>query len=50
MEIGLDVHGGVVPQKEVTSEHSIRVRLSLLLGGSTGRFALVKAPRVLERG
>jgi len=47
IEIGLDVYGGMGPQKELTFEHWIRVHLSLFHGGSTGSFALVKAGRVL---
>ena len=50
MEIGLDVYGGMAPQKELTFEHWIREHLSLLHGGSTGTMGLVKAARVLEKG
>jgi alkylation response protein AidB-like acyl-CoA dehydrogenase len=50
MEIGLDVYGGMAPQKELTFEHWIRVHLSLLHGGSTGTMGLVKAAKLLEKG
>lgn len=50
IEIGLEVYGGMAPQKELTFEHWIRVHLSLLHGGSTGLMNLVKASRFLEKG
>lgn len=45
--IGLDVYGGMGPQKELPFEHWIRVNLSLIHGGSTGIFNLIKASHEL---
>ena len=47
IEIGLDVYGGMGPQKELTFEHWIRVHLSMLHGGSTGTMGLLKASKLL---
>lgn len=47
VEIGLDVYGGMGPQKEMNFEHWIRVHLSLTHGGSTGTMNLVKAAKLL---
>jgi alkylation response protein AidB-like acyl-CoA dehydrogenase len=50
VEIGLDVYGGMGPQKELGFEHWVRVHLSLMHGGSTGTLNLVKAAKLLARG
>ena len=50
VEIGLEVYGGMGPQKELSFEHWVRVHLSLLHGGSTGVLNLVKAAKLLEKG
>ncbi|MEW6668556.1 MAG: acyl-CoA dehydrogenase family protein [Thermodesulfobacteriota bacterium] len=49
VEIGLDVYGGMGPQKELDLEHWIRVHLSLSHGGSTGTLNLVKASKLLAK-
>jgi alkylation response protein AidB-like acyl-CoA dehydrogenase len=46
-EIGMDVYGGMAPQKELSFEHWVRVHLSLSHGGSTGTLNLVKASKLL---
>lgn len=47
VEIGFDIYGGMAPQKELSFEHWVRVNMSLLHGGSTGSFNLIKASKVL---
>ena len=36
IEAGLEIYGGMAPQKELTFEHWVRVHLSIMHGGSTG--------------
>jgi alkylation response protein AidB-like acyl-CoA dehydrogenase len=50
IEIGLEVYGGMAPQKELTFEHFVRLHLSIMHGGSTGILSLIKAARIIERG
>jgi alkylation response protein AidB-like acyl-CoA dehydrogenase len=50
IEIGLEVYGGMAPQKELTFEHWVRVHLSIMHGGSTGILSLIKAAKIIERG
>lgn len=45
--IGLDVYGGMAPQKELPFEHWLRVNLSLIHGGSTGTLNPLKASHLL---
>ncbi|MGD0659997.1 MAG: acyl-CoA dehydrogenase family protein [Syntrophorhabdales bacterium] len=47
VEIGLDVYGGMAPQKEHDFEHWVRVQLSMTHGGATGTMNLVKAAKLL---
>jgi alkylation response protein AidB-like acyl-CoA dehydrogenase len=47
IEIGLEVYGGMAPQKELTFEHWARVHLSIMHGGSTGVLSLVKAAKII---
>jgi hypothetical protein len=47
IEIGLDVYGGMAPQKELTFEHWVRVHLSMFHGGSTGTMGLLKGSKLL---
>ena len=47
--IGLEVYGGLAPQKELTFEHWVRVHLSIMHGGSTGILSLVKAAKMIAR-
>jgi acyl-CoA dehydrogenase len=48
MEIGLEVYGGMAPQKELPFfERWSRLNLSLLHGGSTGILSLIKASKTL---
>jgi alkylation response protein AidB-like acyl-CoA dehydrogenase len=43
VEIGMEVYGGMAPQKELNFEHWVRVHISGMHGGSTGILNLVKA-------
>jgi alkylation response protein AidB-like acyl-CoA dehydrogenase len=47
IEIGLEVYGGMAPQKELPFEHYVRVLLSVMHGGSTGVLSLIKASRII---
>ena len=47
VSVGLEVYGGMGPQKELPFERWVRVNLSLIHGGSTGDLNLIKAARVL---
>ena len=49
VEIGMEVYGGMGPQKELMFEHWVRVHLSGLHGGSTGVLNLVKAANYLSQ-
>jgi len=48
IEIGLEVYGGMAPQKELPFEHYVRVLLSVMHGGSTGLLNLIKASRMFD--
>lgn len=45
VSVGLEVYGGMGPQKELPFERWVRVNLSLIHGGSTGDLNLIKAAR-----
>jgi hypothetical protein len=45
VSVGLEVYGGMGPQKELPFERWARVNLSLIHGGSTGDLNLIKAAR-----
>jgi alkylation response protein AidB-like acyl-CoA dehydrogenase len=47
IEAGLEIYGGMAPQKELTFEHWVRVHLSIMHGGSTGLLSLVKAAKII---
>ena len=47
IEAGLEIYGGMAPQKELTFEHWVRVHLSIMHGGSTGLLSLIKAARII---
>jgi alkylation response protein AidB-like acyl-CoA dehydrogenase len=47
VSIGLEVYGGMAPQKELPFERWMRVQLSMIHGGSTGDLNLIKASHVL---
>lgn len=47
IEVGLEVYGGMGPQKELTFEHWVRVHLSIMHGGSTGVLSMVKAAKII---
>ena len=47
VNIGLEVYGGMGPQKELSFERWVRLNLSLIHGGSTGLLNLVKASKAL---
>lgn len=49
IEAGLEVYGGMAPQKELTFEHWVRVHLSIMHGGSTGLLSLVKAANIMAK-
>jgi acyl-CoA dehydrogenase len=49
IEAGLEIYGGMGPQKELTFEHWVRVHLSIMHGGSTGLLSLVKAANIMAR-
>ena len=49
IEAGLEIYGGMAPQKELTFEHWVRVHLSIMHGGSTGLLSLVKAANIMAR-
>ncbi len=49
-EIGLEVYGGLAPNKELTFEHWIRFCLSMFHGGSTGVLSLIKAAHIIDKG
>ncbi len=49
IEAGLEVYGGMAPQKELTFEHWVRLHLSIMHGGSTGGLSLVKAANIMAR-
>ena len=49
IEAGLEVYGGMAPQKELTFEHWVRVHLSIMHGGSTGILSLVKAANIMGK-
>ena len=49
MEAGLEIYGGMAPQKELTFEHWARVHLSIMHGGSTGLLSLVKAANIMSK-
>jgi len=46
-EIGVEVYGGMAPQKELSFERWVRLNFSFLHGGSTGSLSLIKASHVL---
>jgi alkylation response protein AidB-like acyl-CoA dehydrogenase len=50
IEIGMEVYGGMAPQKELTFEHFVRMCLGMFHGGSTGVLSLIKAGRMIEQG
>jgi alkylation response protein AidB-like acyl-CoA dehydrogenase len=50
IEAGLEIYGGMAPQKELTFEHWVRVHLSIMHGGSTGFLSLVKAANIMAKG
>lgn len=45
VSVGLEVYGGMGPQKELPFERWVRVNLSIIHGGSTGDLNLIKAAR-----
>jgi len=47
IEAGLEIYGGMAPQKELTFEHWVRVHLSIMHGGSTGLLSLIKAAKII---
>jgi alkylation response protein AidB-like acyl-CoA dehydrogenase len=47
IEAGMEIYGGMAPQKELTFEHWVRVHLSIMHGGSTGLLSLVKAAKII---
>jgi alkylation response protein AidB-like acyl-CoA dehydrogenase len=47
IEAGLEIYGGMAPQKELPFEHWVRVHLSIMHGGSTGALSLVKAAKIM---
>ncbi len=49
LEAGLEIYGGMAPQKELTFEHWARVHLSIMHGGSTGLLSLVKAANIMAK-
>jgi acyl-CoA dehydrogenase len=49
IEAGLEIYGGMGPQKELTFEHWVRVHLSIMHGGSTGLLSLVKAANIMAK-
>lgn len=49
IEAGLEIYGGMAPQKELTFEHWVRVHLSIMHGGSTGLLSLVKAANIISK-
>jgi alkylation response protein AidB-like acyl-CoA dehydrogenase len=50
IECGLEIYGGLGVCKELNFEHFARVILSMFHGGSTGKFSLVKAGKILAKG
>lgn len=46
-EIGVEVYGGMAPQKELPFERWVRLNFSFLHGGSTGSLSLIKASQLL---
>ena len=50
VEIGLEIYGGMAPQKELTFEHWVRIQLSMFHGGSTGLLSMVKASKFIAAG
>jgi alkylation response protein AidB-like acyl-CoA dehydrogenase len=49
-EIGMEVYGGMAPQKELIFEHWVRFCLSMFHGGSTGILSLIKAGHMIDVG
>jgi len=50
LQIGLDVYGGMAPQKELNFERWMRINLSIYHGGSMGSMNLIKAANMLYKG
>jgi alkylation response protein AidB-like acyl-CoA dehydrogenase len=50
LEAGLEIYGGMAPQKELTFEAWARTHLSIMHGGSTGGLSLVKAANIIAKG
>jgi alkylation response protein AidB-like acyl-CoA dehydrogenase len=50
LEAGLEIYGGMAPQKELTFESWARTHLSIMHGGSTGGLSLVKAANIIAKG
>jgi alkylation response protein AidB-like acyl-CoA dehydrogenase len=50
LEAGLEIYGGMAPQKELTFESWARTHLSIMHGGSTGGLSLVKAAKIIAKG